>query len=357
MVTTEYRNALAMLEASEGVSPKGLASMHDHSIPRRPWTPTDDTYLQEHFKTHSHAEIGATLNRTEKSVRNRCYVLGLRKAVPNWTVAELDLLRKWYADRDGKPIELDALAETLGRHKTNVCRKARELGLSNHRRTRVEKIDGYYPSALPRFRTKEELSAYMSSRAKAWIQENGHPRGMLGKRQPPEVVEKSRQRLIAMNQSMTPEEKREMGRRAARTRIERYGTAGPVNVENPYTRTKGGKRADLGDMYFRSAWEANYARYLNWLLENGDIASWEYEADTFIFEGYTRGAMTYRPDFKITEKDGRVVYHEIKGWMDGPSKTRLKRMAKHYPDVEVIVIGEAEYKALRKWASLIPNWE
>lgn len=127
--------------------------------------------------------------------------------------------------------------------------------------------------------------------------------------------------------------------------------------ENVYTRAAGGRRADLNDRYFRSSWEANYARYLNWLIENRQIAGWEYEVDVFVFEGYSRGAIAYRPDFKVTELDGSVIYHEVKGWMDGPSKTRLKRMAKHYPDVKIVVIGPEEYKAVAKWKGLIPEWE
>lgn len=124
-----------------------------------------------------------------------------------------------------------------------------------------------------------------------------------------------------------------------------------------YSRSAGGRRDDLGGRYFRSSWEANYARYLNWLIEQGEIQGWEYEVDTFVFHGETRGAITYKPDFKVTERGGDVIYHEVKGWMDGPSKTRLKRMKKHYPDVKVIVIGADEYKAVSKWKGLIPNWE
>lgn len=144
------------------------------------------------------------------------------------------------------------------------------------------------------------------------------------------------------------------------TRLEKYGhAAGPMglNTENPYSRTKSGKRADLGGLFVRSSWEANYARYLNWLIDQGEIHSWEYEADTFVFHGETRGAIHYTPDFKITERDGRIVYHEVKGWMDSKSKTKLKRMKKHYPDVKIIVIGEDEYKAISKWKDLLPEWE
>lgn len=138
---------------------------------------------------------------------------------------------------------------------------------------------------------------------------------------------------------------------------ERYGSAGPANVTNPYSRARGGKRADLDGRYFRSRWEANYARYLRWLTEQGSISGWEYEPVTFRFDGVSRGPFTYTPDFRVTDKDGAQCFHEVKGWMDGASRNRLRRMAKHHPGVSVIVIGPDEYRAIQRWASVVPGWE
>lgn len=121
---------------------------------------------------------------------------------------------------------------------------------------------------------------------------------------------------------------------------------------------KAGKRADVNDTFFRSMWEANYARYLNWLVSIGEIHSWEYEPETFEFDKIKRGTRFYTPDFKITEKDGAIIYHEVKGWMDRKSKTKLNRMAKYYPEIKIIVIGADAYYALAKDVSgFIPHWE
>lgn len=117
----------------------------------------------------------------------------------------------------------------------------------------------------------------------------------------------------------------------------------------------GGYRADLG-RYFRSRWEANYARYLDWLQHQGVIRDWAYEPDTFEFP-VKRGTRFYTPDFRVTERDGRVVYLEVKGWMDPKSATQLKRMAKYYPAVRVIVVDQAAYRAVAQWQRLIPGWE
>lgn len=126
---------------------------------------------------------------------------------------------------------------------------------------------------------------------------------------------------------------------------------------NVYSRTKSGKRADLGGQFFRSAWEANYARYLNWLIARGKLREWSFEPRTFVFHGVTRGVLTYTPDFLVVESDGSSCWHEVKGWMDAKSKAKLKRFAKFYPDERLIVIGATEYKALSKWSGLIPGWE
>ena len=123
-------------------------------------------------------------------------------------------------------------------------------------------------------------------------------------------------------------------------------------------RGRGGRRDDLEGLYLRSSWEANYARYLNFLLEHGDIAAWEYEPDTFEFEGIKRGTRFYTPDFKITNANGGIEYHEIKGYMDSRSRTQLKRMAKYHPDIKVVLIDKDAYYAIaRDVSALIPEWE
>jgi hypothetical protein len=120
---------------------------------------------------------------------------------------------------------------------------------------------------------------------------------------------------------------------------------------------KGGKRSDLDNRYFRSRWEANYARYLNWMIQRGELASWTYEPRTFEFP-VRRGSKFYTPDFYLTFPDGRTEYHEVKGYMDQVSKTKLKRMGIHYPKETVVVIDHPIYKQIHKQlSSVIAGWE
>jgi hypothetical protein len=121
---------------------------------------------------------------------------------------------------------------------------------------------------------------------------------------------------------------------------------------------KGGKREDLGGLYVRSRWEANWARYLNWLVAQGQISRWEYEPDVFEFVGIRRGTRFYTPDFKVYNLDGTIEYHEVKGWLTPGSKTKLKRMAKYHPNVKVVLIEVTLYRSIcKKMAPLIPCWE
>lgn len=111
-------------------------------------------------------------------------------------------------------------------------------------------------------------------------------------------------------------------------------------------------------VFFRSRWEANYARYLQWLKDRGEIREWEHEPETFWFEGIKRGNVSYLPDFRVTEMSSAIVYHEVKGWMDDGSKTKIKRMAKYHPKVRLIVVDSKAYRAIAKQArSLVPGWE
>lgn len=103
-------------------------------------------------------------------------------------------------------------------------------------------------------------------------------------------------------------------------------------------------------MYFRSKWEANYALYLDFLVDHKQIQKWEYEPDTFMFEQIKLGTRSYTPDFKVFNNDGSHEYHEVKGYMDSKSKTKLRRFAKYYPNERLVLIDSSMYGLLQKQA-------
>lgn len=122
---------------------------------------------------------------------------------------------------------------------------------------------------------------------------------------------------------------------------------------------KGGWR-EIGGFkkYYRSRWEANYARWLEREKQEGRIVSWAHEPKTFWFEGIKRGVNNYLPDFQVVNNDLSEEYHEVKGWMDSKSATKLKRMAKYHPDVKLVLVDTKVYRKLEKECSLtIEGWE
>lgn len=270
-----------------------------------------------------------------------------------WTPAQLCILREFYANASSLPrgeVKLGALAAQLGKHKTNVCRKARELGLTLAHRPLKQSPSRRKTS------TAAELAALRSANAKRTIAERGHPRGALGKhwKRSPGATERSAQWV----RNMTPEQRQARKLKSTATKLARYGTAGPAILlaTNPYSRCNGGFREDIG-LHFRSRWEANYARYLELLKGQGQIRLWRYEAHRFVFDGVQDRPFGYTPDFEVTATDGSIEYHEVKGWLDPQSRVRLERMAAFYPNVPLKVIGEADYSAISKLADSIPNWE
>jgi len=126
---------------------------------------------------------------------------------------------------------------------------------------------------------------------------------------------------------------------------------------NAYSNCKRGWYDYNGKRYFmRSQWELNYACYLNFLIKQKEILDWEYEVDIFRFTKIKQGVVSYKPDFKIYNNNGSIEYHEVKGWMDSRSKTKLKRMAKYYPDIKLVIITEKEYNAIAKNKNLFIGW-
>ncbi len=111
-------------------------------------------------------------------------------------------------------------------------------------------------------------------------------------------------------------------------------------------------------VFFRSRWEANYGRYLQWLKEHGAITEWEHEPETFWFEKIRRGTRSYLPDFRIIELNGSIVFHEVKGWMDQRSRTKINRMRIHHKAVKLIVIPRKTYKQIEgQVGRMIEGWE
>ena len=115
----------------------------------------------------------------------------------------------------------------------------------------------------------------------------------------------------------------------------------------------GGKR-----VYFRSKWECNYGRYLQYLKEQGQIQDWEHEPKTFWFDKIKRGVKSYLPDFRVISSSGCDYWVEVKGFLDSRSKTKLKRFKAYFPDEKLELVTGAWFKENNNMMrALIKDWE
>ena len=128
-------------------------------------------------------------------------------------------------------------------------------------------------------------------------------------------------------------------------------------TENYNKTTKGWVEIDGKRCYCKSSWEMNWCHYLNMMKQNKVILDWEYEPETFWFKDIKRGTNNYTPDFKLIFPDGRVVFQEVKGYLDAKSKTKIKRMAKYHPDVILELVDKKRYRTIEKNVSpIIRAW-
>lgn len=128
--------------------------------------------------------------------------------------------------------------------------------------------------------------------------------------------------------------------------------------------TESGDRSKFGwiefgsrRFYMRSSWERNYARYLEFVKQHGDIKDWDYECQTFEFQN-RHGTTRYLPDFKVVRTDGSHYWVEVKGYMTQKDRTKLKRMKRDHPAETVELLDAPAYRELAKSCQgFIPDWE
>jgi hypothetical protein len=161
---------------------------------RSHWTKTEDDHLRQFAGERTHAELAVELSRPVSGVRNRCHRLGLvvdRK----WTDDEVQKISAAYTAQHSKDIDLPGLSAELGRPKTSISRKARELGLTDISRPVKRPEDKRIRKAM--FTSEQERRLAQSEQTKARIAKYGHPRGALGMKHTQQakdaIAEKSRE--------------------------------------------------------------------------------------------------------------------------------------------------------------------
>lgn len=95
------------------------------------------------------------------------------------------------------------------------------------------------------------------------------------------------------------------------------------------------------DYEYRSMFERDWAKYLQFLKEHKEIYDWEYEPqppfDFFKF-GYRNKPYSYLPDFKIWDTKKSFHYEETKGHLTTKDLSKYTRLARHYPDIIIDIV-------------------
>jgi len=306
-------------------------------------TISDEQIADAYVRFGSVWAAGRELGLAGQTIHKRMKKAGLPvKPVQILTDEEARQIRVYYETTPADEFALAPLANRLGRTRSSIARYAGQMGLTKRRPHNAE--------------VRKRQGAAISEK---WKME-GHPRGSLGMIHSPESLAKmsaAAKRTWATSKAfgiihMAPEA-RDARSLAASKRVRL------IEPSRAYTRAAGGRREDIGQIWFRSSWEANYARYLNLLVKMKIVEQWDYEPQTFWFEGVKRGVVSYLPDFRVCYRnDPRPEYIEIKGWITQKDRTKWARMKKFHPDIKLVVVGPKEYREIaNKWASALPNWE
>lgn len=296
---------------------------------------SDDELRKAYLETGSVWKTAERFGMCGQSVHERVSAMGIVQS-DAYTPEVQEKISKFYAG-DFKKGDLEIFCKANGLLKPNVSRWARERGLTRASR-----------------KISKSVCAEMSIRQKALLEKIGHPKGMLGKKHTQENLDRLRETSTATWNNMD-----ESARAARNLKIVKTAAAnGTLYRERSNASWKAAWRVIGGvKKYFRSRWEANYARYLELQKQHGLILAWQHEPETFWFDGVKRGCVSYLPDFKVTLTSGAIEYHEVKGWMDDRSKTKIKRMAKYHPNVKLIIRDSAWFKANRNLSGIIHEWE
>lgn len=322
----------------------------EREIKIRHWDEEDKQLLIELYHTHSNKELCKILQKTDGQLRGMKTKLGLNEKFKPFTDEEKYLIEQFYKTNDNI-MNLESFATRIGRPKTSISRYARKLGLTICNRSLSEESICKMKESINRYLESDYYKEEIKNNQKElliYYLHNNHPHGMLGKHHSKETRYKLSKSHIELFANMSKEEKHNRAMKSVETR-RKNGLL--KTTENAYSRCKGGTRLDL-NKYFRSSWEANIARILNYLC-----IEWKYEYKRFNFSEEKEGVLSYQPDFYLPKYNKWI---EVKGWMDDKSKLRLELFKKYYPNdsSNLILIDEKKYNVISKqYSKLIDNWE
>lgn len=300
----------------------------------------NETILESYNRTGSVWKTGEELGLSGQTIHYKLKKIGKNKKVNIFTKEDEQFLLDnyiYYRDRE----MLKELASILNRTKPFICRKAKELGLT----------DIYVKPILTEERRKK-----ISLQTQKMIADKGHPKGMLGKNHTLESKNKMSIFQSDRGKNGLMYSQTEKGKKETSVRIRNLIKEG--KMKNGYSMGAHGWCEIGGNkMYLRSSWEYNISLLIEYYKNNGYIKDWSYEPKRFYFEDNKDGILSYTPDFKIISKNGNEYYIELKGWMSDVSKNKIKKFKKEYGDLNLIVIDEFVYKKINNKYKHMENWD
>ena len=99
----------------------------------------------------------------------------------------------------------------------------------------------------------------------------------------------------------------------------------------------GNKKSEYMGQTYASKLEANYAKELNLRAKAHDIKEWERQYKLPLVVNGVRIA-NYFVDFRVVTADGRVEFHETKGYWTSTSRLKHKLAVALYPEYTFVVI-------------------
>lgn len=279
---------------------------------------SDQNLIEAYNKLKSVWKVAKLYNMCGQSVHERLVKLNLIES-KKWKKHEIENLKILYKELNGNINEISKIL--TNRTYAAIACQANELKLTKRSRTHNQETEKRKQANL-------NHSKFMKY---------NHPKGILNKYHTDNT--KLQMSIKRKGKKLSEETKQKIS----------DANAGKIKNYNTYSRCQRGYYSINNKIFFfRSSWEAIYANYLTILLKLNIIQKWEYESETFWFEKIKRGVRSYTPDFKIFYSNGNIEYHEVKGWMDNKSKTKIKRMKLYYPEINMIVIDENALNTLRR---------
>lgn len=231
---------------------------------------------------------------------------------------------KYTSHRDSGTLNI--LAKELNRTIPFICRKAKELGLTDYSHIHSD-------NQIKKLGIARSLSFKI----------NGHPKGMLGKHHSKKVCEEfSRERKERWKNYSPEKKKEELNKTFLKQFINNGKGVSPDNRKKCSWKC-GWRTINNIKYYFRSEWEYIYALYLEYFKNHNKIINWEHEVKRFVFD--TNNIYdSYLPDFKVISIKNDIEWHEVKGWMDQRSIDKLFKMDVYYPNEKIILIQADWFK-------------